>query len=129
MTNPYLKSNARILRKGMTEPEKLLWSKIRRKQLGDFQFYRQKVIGNYIADFFCHKASLVVEVDGGQHYTPEGLAKDKIRDEYMESLGFKVLRFKNNEVFGNIDGVVEVIRGFLNPSNSLCEREEKIPPI
>ena len=64
----------------------LLWSKLRGKQLKGYQFYRQKIIGKYIADFYCPKSKLVIEVDGGQHYSAEGKEKDKKRDEYMKKL-------------------------------------------
>ncbi|MBI4801783.1 MAG: DUF559 domain-containing protein [Elusimicrobia bacterium] len=78
-----LKVCARQLRINMTDAEKLLWLKLRNKQLKTCQFYRQKVIGNYIMDFYCPKANLVVELDGGQHYTEEGKTNDKTRDDYL----------------------------------------------
>ena len=93
----------------MTNAEILLWSKIKGKQIKKVQFYRQKPIGNYIADFYCSKAKLIIEVDGSQHYEEEGIEKDKIIDEYFESLGLKVLRFTNLDVLKNIDGVLEKI--------------------
>jgi very-short-patch-repair endonuclease len=93
----------------MTDAEKLLWLNIKDKQFSGFQFYRQKVIGNYIVDFYCPKASLITELDGGQHYTPEGQEKDKTRDEYMRNCGLKILRFSDNDVFENISGVIETI--------------------
>ena len=70
----------------MTEAEKLLWSKVRKKQLKGYQFYRQKNIGNYIVDFYCPAAKLVIELDGGQHYSPKGKEKDKRRDAYLVSI-------------------------------------------
>ncbi len=82
----------------MTDAEKLLWSKIRNKQINELQFYRQKPIGSYIVDFFCPKAKLVVEVDGGQHYEEKGEMEDKIRGAYLNKLGLKVLRFQNVDV-------------------------------
>ena len=91
--NKHLKQPARKLRNGMTKAERLLWARIRRKQLKGVQFYRQKVIGNYIVDFHCHKANLVIEVDGRQHYTEEGRAKDAARDAYLASLGLTVRRY------------------------------------
>ena len=93
----------------MTEAEKLLWSKLKYRQLKGYQFNRQKPIGNYIVDFYAIKANLVIEVDGGQHYTDEGRQKDKIRDEYMNSVGLKVLRFSDIDVLKNIEGVVMTI--------------------
>jgi len=107
--NRKLKSNARRLRGEMTDAERLLWSRVRRKQLKGFQFYRQKIIGNYIVDFWCPAAKIVVEVDGSQHYTEEGIRKDRIRDEYLQKLGYRVLRFPATEVCNNIDGVVQYI--------------------
>jgi very-short-patch-repair endonuclease len=97
----------------MADAEKLLWSKIRRKQLKEHQFYRQKAIGDYIVDFYCPKASLVIEVDGGRHYGDEGKRKDKIRDVYMKNLGMKVLRFSDKEVFGNLEGVLKKMWDYL----------------
>jgi len=97
----------------MTDAEKLLWNKIRRKQLKECQFYRQKAIGGYIVDFYCPKASLIIEVDGGRHYSDEGKRKDKIRDVYMKSLGIKVLRFSDKEVFENLEGVLKRIWDYL----------------
>jgi len=78
--NTKLKEYSQRLRRNMTDAEKLLWSKLRRKQLKGLQIYRQRIIGDYIVDFYCPKANLIIEVDGGQHYTDEGIAKDKIRD-------------------------------------------------
>lgn len=107
--NPGLKGVSQALRKNMTDAERLVWSKIRRKQLKGLQVYRQRIIGNYIADFYCPRAKLVIEIDGGQHYTEPGLKKDMARDLWMESQGLKVLRFSDREVFSNIDGVLEKI--------------------
>ena len=74
----------------MTDAENLLWSKIRRKQLANCQFYRQKIIGSCIVDFYCPKAKLVVEVDGGQHYDDPQINKDKKRNAYLQKLGMRV---------------------------------------
>ena len=104
-----LKQRSRELRKNMTDAEKLVWSKVRGKQPKDCQFYRQKVISNYIVDFYCPRAKLVIEIDGGRHYMSDGKQKDTVRDSDMNDLGLRVLRFSNREVSENIDGVVEVI--------------------
>ena len=93
----------------MTDAEKALWSKIRGEQLKGVQFYRQKPIGNFIVDFYCPKAKLIIELDGSQHYTEDGKARDFERDKYMESAGLKVLRFSDREVFENISGVLQKI--------------------
>jgi very-short-patch-repair endonuclease len=107
--NANLKQRSQQLRDNLTDAEKHLWSKIRMKQLKGLWFYRQKPLGVYIADFYCPKAKMVIEVDGGQHFTNETVEYDKVRNEYMESIGLKVLRFTNMEVLGNIEGVFEVI--------------------
>ena len=107
--NKTLKEYSRRLRKEMTDAERSLWSKIRGKQLKGYQFYRQKPIGNFIVDFYCPNANLVLELDGGQHYTEEGITKDRCRDNFMRSIGLRVLRFSDREVFENIEGVNEKI--------------------
>jgi very-short-patch-repair endonuclease len=107
--NKSLKQISRNLRKNMTDAETLLWSKIRGKQLKGLHFYRQKIIGNYIADFYCPKSRLVIEVDGGQHYSDKGKEKDHIRDDYMNGAGMNVIRFSDREVLKHIDSVLEEI--------------------
>jgi len=111
--NKKLKGHARALRKNMTHGERLVWSKIRRKQLKGYQFYRQRIIGNYIVDFYCPKARLIIELDGGQHYGAEGIRKDLKRDDYLKNMGLRVLRFSDREVFENLTGVLEKIYGDL----------------
>jgi|SRR3989338_9600093 len=100
-----LKTLSRQLRERLTDAEKLLWSKIRRKQIKDYQFFRQKPIGNFIVDFYCKEAQLVIEIDGGQHYEEKNQKADKKREEFLKSVGLIILRFTNLEVLKNIDGV------------------------
>ncbi len=107
--NPRLKMLARKLRREMTDTERLLWSRLRGKQLKDKQFYRQRIIGNYIVDFYCPGAKLIIEVNGGQHNTEKGIEKDKSRDRYLAGQGFKVLRFSDTEVLRETEAVVESI--------------------
>jgi very-short-patch-repair endonuclease len=107
--NTKLKKYSQELRKNMTEAERLLWSRIRKKQIKGFSVYRQRIIGNYIVDFYCPRAKLIIEIDGGQHYTDKGIEEDKKRDEYMRDLGFKVLRFSSREIIKNLDGVMQKI--------------------
>ncbi|TDI86808.1 MAG: endonuclease domain-containing protein [Caldithrix sp.] len=109
--NKNLKQPSRELRKNMTDAELLLWSRLRKKQVKGVQFYRQKPLGNYIVDFYCPAANLIVEVDGGQHYTDEGKTKDRERDNYLASLDLKVLRFSNSDVLKEIDAVLQMILG------------------
>ena len=113
--NKNLKTIARVLRKNMTDAERLLWSRLRRKQIKRYQFYRQRKIGNYLVDFYCPKANVVIEVDGGQHYSEPGTEFDNLRDKQLADLGLRVLRFSNMDVLQNIDGVIEYIYEYLKP--------------
>jgi len=112
--NKKLKTNARRLRSHSTNAEILLWSRLRGKQLLNVQFYRQKPIGNYIADFYAPLGKLVIEVDGGQHYEENYLQKDQERDFFMEQQGLKTLRFNNLQVLQSIDDVIDVIFNVLD---------------
>jgi len=99
---------ARKLRRDMTNAEKKFWSLLRNNGLGA-KFRRQVPYGPYILDFYCVQAHLVIELDGSQHYTPEGRKKDAKRDAYLRSDGLEVLRFLNDEVLSNEEGVEQVI--------------------
>ena len=101
------KTNRRVLRKNQTDAEKKLWGRLRNKQFYGYKIYRQYGIGQYIADFYCPKLKLVVEVDGGQHFEKKGLSKDKKRDEYFALVNITVVRFSNRDVLTNMDGVLE----------------------
>ena len=105
---------AKELRKLETVAEKLLWSQLNRNQLLGLQFRRQHPINRFIADFYCPKIKLVIEVDGSQHYSDKGVATDKIRDKYLQDCGLRVLRFNDYEVLTNINGVVENILENMN---------------
>ncbi len=120
--NSNLKKRARPLRKNMTESEQALWSKLRGKQILGVQFYRQKPIGKFIVDFFAPKGKLVVEVDGSQHAEAYHAGKDKERDNYLSSLGIRVLRFNSREVLKDTDAVIEII------FRTIEERLEKKSP-
>ena len=98
--NKNLKQASRDLRNNMTDAEKLLWSRLRNKQMLGLQFYRQKPILNHIVDFYCPTANLVIECDSSQHFTEEGLEADRIGNEALGELGLKVLRFDNGQVMG-----------------------------
>ena len=94
----------------MTGAEIRLWARLRKKQINNLQFYRQKPLGKYIVDFYCPTKKLVIEVDGSQHYEEENIEKDKIREYYIKrTLNLKVLRFNNIDVLKNTDGVLERI--------------------
>ena len=103
--NEKLLKNARELRKEMTRHEKHLWYDFLKSY--PIKIYKQKIIGNYIVDFYCHTAKLVIELDGSQHYFDEGIEQDKARDVFFNNLGLKVLRFSNREIDENFKGVCE----------------------
>ena len=107
--NTNLKKNARELRKNMTDAEQRLWFRVRMRQIKNAQFYRQKIIGDYIVDFYCPKVRLVIEVDGSQHYEEKGVSEDQRRDNYLRRLGLRVLRFSNREICEETESVVELI--------------------
>ncbi|MCD6187483.1 MAG: endonuclease domain-containing protein [Desulfuromusa sp.] len=107
--NNALKESSRNLRNNVTEAERLLWSRLRRKQLQEIQFYRQKPIGNFIVDFYAPAVCLVIEVDGSQHLGMEHRVRDELRDEFLAELGLTVLRFDNRQVLSETDAVVEQI--------------------
>jgi len=96
------------LRKNLTDAERLLWRHIRSRQIEGLKFRRQEPLGNYIVDFVCFEKSLILEIDGGQH--ADLRQRDNERDTWFESQGFKTLRFWNNEVLTNLEGVIEFIR-------------------
>ena len=104
MTN-LMSERARRMRREKGPAERKLWYKLRALNRQGFQFRQQAPIGPYIADFCDHTAKLIVEVDGAQHGEPRGIANDKRRTRWLESQGYRVLRFWNNDVLTNIDGV------------------------
>lgn len=110
MKNKRLIPLAKNLRKKATDAERLLWRYLRAKQMEGIKFRRQEPVGNYIVDFICFDRRIIIEIDGGQHARDENVNKDKERDEWLRNQGFKVLRFWNNDVLNNINGVWEVIR-------------------
>lgn len=114
---------AKILRKNFTDTERLLWKYLRAKQMEGYKFRRQEPIGSYIVDFVCQEKRIIIEVDGGQHSIER--ERDSERDNWLEGQGYKVLRFWNNEVLTNTEGILEVIRNNLNhpPLNPSPQRE------
>ncbi|MEN3009753.1 MAG: endonuclease domain-containing protein [Candidatus Bipolaricaulaceae bacterium] len=100
---------ARRLRREMTPAERLLWYHLRDRRLAGFKFRRQVPLGPYIVDFLCAEKRVVVEIDGGGHNLPDERAQDLERTRFLEAHGYRVLRFWNNEVLGNLEGVLSVI--------------------
>jgi very-short-patch-repair endonuclease len=98
---------ARRLRVNQTDAETVLWNRIRNRQIDGHKFIRQEPIGSYVCDFVCRERLLIVEVDGGQHNES---AADVIRDQRLAEDGYRVLRFWNNDVLGNLEGVLATIQ-------------------
>jgi len=105
--NNNLLNIARMLRRNMTRQEKHLWYDFLRYY--PIKIYKQRIIDNFIADFYCHQARLVIELDGSQHYTVQGKAHDEARTEILERYGLHVLRFSNKDVDDNFEGVCYMI--------------------
>jgi len=105
--NPHLVSYAKDLRKNMTQEERHLWYDFLRTY--PMRFTRQKVLGNFIADFYCAQAGVVIELDGSQHYCEDGLTYDEKRTQFLHQYNLTVLRIPNNEITRNFAGVCEWI--------------------
>ena len=105
---------AKTMRSNMTKQEVKLWNIIRAKRLLGCKFKRQVLIGDYIVDFLCEEKKLIIELDGGQHNDINNVIYDKNRTLYLEKQGYRVLRFWNNEIWENIEGVIEVIKKHLS---------------
>jgi very-short-patch-repair endonuclease len=111
----------------MTGPEPRLWSRLRARQLQGLKFRRQHGIGPYIVDFYCPEQSLVIEVDGDSHADADQILKDQLRDRYFQSLGLHVIRYINDDILKNLDGVLENLAerwssGSTSPHPSLRRR-------
>lgn len=104
-------NNAKTLRKKeqTTESEKLLWYYLKNRQLNNCRFRRQVAIGNYIVDFLCPEKKLIIELDGGQHNENRNIIYDNERTKYLNNLGYKVIRFWDNDIFKNMNDVLESI--------------------
>lgn len=103
---------AKDLRKNMTEAEKILWFHLKQKPEG-FKFRRQHPLGIYIADFYCHKLKLIIELDGSIHDKEEVRKNDEIRQRNIEERGIMVVRFKNNRIFNDLEMVLQEIKSYL----------------
>jgi very-short-patch-repair endonuclease len=106
-------TRARELRKEATVPEKILWQNLRNHKLNGHKFRRQHPIDDYVVDFFCAEKKLIIEVDGEIHLGKDMIEYDMDRTEILEELGFKVIRFKNSEILGNLQKVLDKIRNEL----------------
>jgi len=104
---------AEALRIRMTQAETILWEALRDKQLGGIKFRRQHPIGRFIVDFYCHKYMLVIEIDGGIHLAKDVKEKDINREAELKELGLHIIRFKNEEVIGNLEEVKTEIKNYI----------------
>jgi len=107
--DPALKKRRRQLRKNQTEAEKSFWQYVRSRQFKGLKFFRQYSIGPYFLDFYCPEKKLAIELDGGQHNLPKNKHHDAVRLDYLKTKGIDVLRFWNNDVLGDMRGVLEVV--------------------
>ena len=112
MNNKIIK--ARILRKNMTDQERKLWELIKNRQFFNYRFLRQYPIGSYIVDFICREKKIIIEIDGGQHNQTNDIIYDKTRTHYLNTKGYTVIRFWNNEIDNNIEGVYLKLKEYFN---------------
>ncbi|MDH3322064.1 MAG: endonuclease domain-containing protein [Flavobacteriaceae bacterium] len=111
--NPKLKEYARKLRNNATKTEILLWQKLKRKQMYGYDFHRQKPIGNYILDFFCHELMLGIEIDGYSHEFLEVFTRDTKKTIEIQKLGIEILRFSDTEVLKDMENVLRAIEYYI----------------
>ena len=114
--NKYLVESAKFLRNNMTKEEKHLWYDFLQKS--PFHFSRQKILGKYIADFYCAKAKLVIELDGSQHFEKEAREYDNKRTEFLEKYGLKIIRIPNGEINNNFEGIFRYLNEQIEQSLS-----------
>lgn len=111
--DPALKDRRRGLRRNQTDAEKAFWAKVRNKQFLALKFFCQYSFGSYIVDFYCPEKKLAIELDGGQHNLPEGREYDEVRTNYLNSHDVEVVRFWNNQVLCEMDGVLACLESEL----------------
>ncbi|MEP6616640.1 MAG: endonuclease domain-containing protein [Ginsengibacter sp.] len=115
---------AKQLRKEMTESEKILWVHLK-SGIKNCKFRRQHPIGNYIADFFCYKLKLIIEVDGSIHDLEEVKINDDEKEKYLIGLGYKILRFTNKQVYNDLEFILNEINFFAKEANQITLSNEK----
>ena len=114
--------NAKKLRNNMTQAELKLWERLCKNQLG-FRFKPQHPIANFIADFYCHRAKLVIEIDGDVHFSEEAIKKDEERTNEIEELGLTVVRFTNQEIYKNLDEVVNTVKTLIGKKQPVSKKD------
>ncbi|WP_114950702.1 endonuclease domain-containing protein [Sphingosinicella terrae] len=127
MRDPQLLEHAQEMRREMTAPERRLWHMLRAKRFQGAKFRRQQVIGRYIADFACRKPMLIIEVDGDTHACSEDY--DARRTALLERRGYRVVRFTNGEVMGNLEGVLIAIGEALRSASQSVRGTSPTPPL
>ena len=110
---------ARNLRKNATIQERRLWNLLKNRQFHNLKFKRQQPIGDYIVDFICKETKVIIEIDGGQHNELENIEYDKTRTEFLNGLGYKVIRFWNNDIYENINSVLLRLNQEINPHQEI----------
>lgn len=113
-----LRARARTLRRDSTDAERIIWAALRAHRLNGASFRRQTPIGPYIADFVCHSAKLIIEIDGGQHFDAQHIKRDAARDAFLNAKKYRVLRFNNHDVMTNRAGVIETIAAAIDSAPS-----------
>ena len=109
-----LKARRRSLRKNMPKAEVVLWSRLKNKQILGERFLRQYSVDQYVLDFYCPELKLAIEIDGDSHFMPCAQEQDKARQEHIEAFGIRFLRFTNDDIYKNIDGVCQVMYTFVD---------------
>ena len=115
---PTEKEKRRRLRNNAPAAETVLWSRLRRKHVHGYKFRRQYSVGPYVIDFYCPALKLAVEIDGDSHFVADAVTQDKQRQDYIESFGVQFLRFTNEQVYRNLDHVLETIAAKAQPDSS-----------
>jgi very-short-patch-repair endonuclease len=122
-----MKKRRKALRKNLSKSEAIVWSHLSRRQMHGYKFRRQYSVDQYVLDFYCPQLKLAIEIDGESHFHGSAEEYDKHRQEYIESFGIRFLRFTNDDVCTNIDGVfLKIVETIKNGTSSM--NEQKLPP-
>ncbi|MCL2284081.1 MAG: endonuclease domain-containing protein [Fibromonadales bacterium] len=119
--NFYLKRWSKDLRKAGYLHEVVFWNRLKKKQMCGLDFHRQQIIGNFIVDFFCPKIGLVIELDGSSHYYKK--AYDKMREDYLKSLGLTIIRFSAKDVLQNLKKILQKLEKFIEEKYGICAKK------
>lgn len=125
LTSLQIRKNARELRHNMTFAERLLWQRLRKRQVNGRKFRRQHPIGRFILDFYCYELKFAIELDGNQHYEENQCIHDKQRSEILSNFGIRIIRFNNAEVLNHFDEVMSVINYLTAPTPQPLSQKER----